>query len=294
MPDRHALFILRAAESCTRGTMSLNMGEYVRSPESCVETSESKQCLDDHPPRPSGKGILTCGQCSKKFIRINDLRKHELEHAGEKPFSCGQCPYKFSRRIALIIHLRRRHTDKKSRSCHVCSEQFCGKAELSRHVMTHTVEKPFACETCERTFAYRSDFENHLRTHTGEKPFACETCGRRFAVKHNLSQHMRTHTGEKPFSCETCHMSFARKNTLQNHQKTHSDKGAFVCETCQKSFSRRHTLKNHQAKHCGEEERRFAPEQNLEHLERNHTTTTISSQSAIGDERDSDTDFVFR
>ncbi|KAI8815203.1 hypothetical protein BJ742DRAFT_664982, partial [Cladochytrium replicatum] len=50
---------------------------------------------------------LSCAQCSKSFLRKQDLDRHTATHLPEekKPHGCELCPMRFSRRDALLSHL---------------------------------------------------------------------------------------------------------------------------------------------------------------------------------------------
>jgi hypothetical protein len=57
--------------------------------------------------------VLTCPECSKRFLRQVDydihMRKHVAKPDVPKPHACGECPYSAATRSALKSHKARKH-----------------------------------------------------------------------------------------------------------------------------------------------------------------------------------------
>uniref|UniRef100_A0A667XJ64 C2H2-type domain-containing protein n=1 Tax=Myripristis murdjan TaxID=586833 RepID=A0A667XJ64_9TELE len=131
---------------------------------------------------------FSCSFCGKTFGRKGTLRRHMINHTGEKPFSCS-----------------------------VCGKRFRLKEQVQAHMSQHTGEKPFSCSVCGKGFSYRGSWHTHMRCHTGLKPFSCLFCGKSFSLKGSLKIHTRIHTGEKPYSCSTCGKRFMRYSNAKKH-----------------------------------------------------------------------------
>lgn len=116
-----------------------------------------KECHE--PDKP-----FVCIQCSKKFGRRSDLKKHSIVHTGIRPFSCPVCGKNFSRNTNLTKHLRI-HSGLKPHVCQQCPRSFTTRADLLRHAQVHNEVKPFQCSQCPATYSRRDKFLYHERTH---------------------------------------------------------------------------------------------------------------------------------
>jgi hypothetical protein len=56
-------------------------------------------------PRPH-----ICAACTRSFVRLEHLKRHERSHMKEKPFECLQCSRRFARRDDRLRHQRKLHS----------------------------------------------------------------------------------------------------------------------------------------------------------------------------------------
>ena len=54
-----------------------------------------------------GEKPYTCQYCELKFVRSDELTRHERKHTGEKPFDCEFCKKSYSRMDHLRLHMKR-------------------------------------------------------------------------------------------------------------------------------------------------------------------------------------------
>ena len=52
-----------------------------------------------------------CNICGREFNRLDNLRKHELIHTGQKPYSCPHCPYRAVLKGNVTKHIQARHAE---------------------------------------------------------------------------------------------------------------------------------------------------------------------------------------
>ena len=52
---------------------------------------------------------LKCAHCQFTAFRLPDLRRHLLEHTGDKVYECGRCARTFRNKIGLYLHEQRKH-----------------------------------------------------------------------------------------------------------------------------------------------------------------------------------------
>ena len=81
-----------------------------------------------------GAELFECEQCDKKFMRREDLLRHEFLHEGVRPFKCDQCDKTFSIKSALRVHS-----------------------------LTHQVQQPINCDECGGTFLRHDLLLRHMR-----------------------------------------------------------------------------------------------------------------------------------
>ena len=194
-----------------------------------------------------------CDLCGKTFTQIDNLRRHRVDHSGEKRHCCDVCGKRFSRTDNLAAHVKRKHTGKKEIRCEICSKMFFDRNDLAVHLRSHTGEKPYQCDLCGKAFSTSSYLTVHRRGHLGIKTHECDHCGKLFGTMPRLTQHVkRVHLGEKPHQCEECGKTFVHRSELKQHMFVHTGETPFKCAQCDKTFTCKFSLKSHERIHTGE------------------------------------------
>ncbi|KAL0809774.1 hypothetical protein ABMA28_011273 [Loxostege sticticalis] len=235
----------------------------------------SNNCKPSERNTITGRQIMLCEYCKKKFTHKTKLTEHLRIHTGEKPYECNYCKKRFTRKSKLTEHVR---IHENPFECRYCKKKFTHKHSLNEHVRIHTGEKLFECNYCKKNFTQKHGLINHVRIHTGERPFECSYCKKRFTIKENLIKHVRIHTGEKPFECSYCKKKFIQKQNLIRHVRIHTGEKPFECSYCKKRFTIKENLIKHVRIHTGEKpiecsycKKRFTIKENLIKHVRTHT-----------------------
>ena len=156
------------------------------------------------------------------FSSKTGLNFHERYlHLGERPYKCDQCSRTFIRTDELKLH-KRYHEDrelKKGAMCSQCGMVFNSSASRIRHENTvhHNIRR-HACKSCGKKFASSQALDRHARIHSDLKPHRCTECGQQFRELAHLKVHFRTHTGEKPISCPNCLLKFKHYAGRRSHK----------------------------------------------------------------------------
>ncbi|XP_077441252.1 uncharacterized protein LOC144063130 isoform X2 [Vanacampus margaritifer] len=208
------------------------------------ERLEGKRIVDEEDSADNRR----CYECKKTFSSRAGLKRHMMQHTGEKPYLCSFCDKRFSLKEYLNRHIMT-HT---GWNCQVCGKTFLKRRAFVTHMATHTGEKAagsekrirshsdkkyIKCRVCGESCLEGSDFVTHVATHAAakpvtsekrgkkrvksrsdKKPLRCPICAKSFGNKSYFPQHMRIHTGEKPFQCNACLQRFRFKYRIKNHK----------------------------------------------------------------------------
>ena len=69
----------------------------------------------------AGHCRCTCVQCNTSFTQSGTMKRHMLQHTGDKPYTCDQCNKNFAQCSTLKDHMLL-HTGDKPYSCDQCNE----------------------------------------------------------------------------------------------------------------------------------------------------------------------------
>ncbi|XP_060876933.1 gastrula zinc finger protein XlCGF26.1-like isoform X1 [Metopolophium dirhodum] len=209
----------------------------------------------------TSEDILTCGQCSKVFVSLDELSAHERVH-DEQREQLEQQP----QTVATTIATSSASAITSTFTCEQCNKKFTSKSQLSAHIGNNCSDGvDRQCPYCGKQFRSVATLENHKRVHTREKPFACELCGKAFRTKGNLLEHKRVHNnslwlmksnakmttdagaggGDQRFQCTYCSKPFRTYTAMLNHERVHTREKPFECSECGKCFRTKSNLTEH-------------------------------------------------
>ncbi|KAF9008746.1 hypothetical protein BDQ17DRAFT_1348857 [Cyathus striatus] len=80
----------------------------------CDQINKRKDHMITHIGGHLDQRLFQCSHCPSRFLRKNELKRHELGHTGLRPFACHMCCLKrstFVRRDLLLRHIKRMHKD---------------------------------------------------------------------------------------------------------------------------------------------------------------------------------------
>ena len=236
--------------------------EYCRKPQSGQYKPCSKEKLTKR-PIPSGeipkirkvcKKAERLPQCTtRKDIILSDQRHLSVSpskrrHSDKRSFNCDICSASFKKKSHLQVHVQAVHDNIKDFKCGECSFAATTKGTLARHYNErHSKTHIFNCDLCHYTSARKENIKIHTKNVHGKfKTFKCLLCTATYQDRESLQGHIeRTHEIGSQFRCIICDFATTTKNNLDNHIKTHGSETSFVCTQCQRSFHRRGSLNKH-------------------------------------------------
>lgn len=178
----------------------LDLDEECIKKENDVYACNFNDSLDGHIRK---KKTFECSQCSKKFRKMHNLKRHDnAVHKKLKPYQCEEvdCLAKFNAKSQLNTHMKICHLDDRAYMCPQpgCAERFVLKVKLQRHMMkVHNFEKPYSCveNDCPQRFVERRLLEDHLRSVHGAEKLSCDigACTSTFTFSTGLHVHKKKH-----------------------------------------------------------------------------------------------------
>ena len=203
---------------------------------------------------------LNCEVCNKKLRSFSDLKRHMIQHTGERNWQCEVCPRKFGQKYQLKKHIET-HSDTKEVSywfCQHCDKRLTSKTSRDAHELGHFGEHRFSCEECCKGFNDKTTMWKHkVKLHGCSYEFLCNQCGRGFLELRTLNKHSpmckdiplkRKNNYNAVLPCSLCDKIFNRRCNLERHMKVHAGVKEFSCELCGKLFSSKKTVKKHTEK----------------------------------------------
>jgi len=106
---------------------------------------------------------LYCGKLRKTKAK---LKCHTRIHIGAKPYSCGHCSERFTRPNQLKRQRCKSHNEGTWLTCHICQTKFSLCGNVNEHVRRYEGVKPYVCSECPKcfctTYEPRSNHSVHL------------------------------------------------------------------------------------------------------------------------------------
>ncbi|KAF8793782.1 Zinc finger protein 16 like protein [Argiope bruennichi] len=183
----------------------------------CSYSTAKGSHMRAHHVKHTGERAFQCSMCGKKFSQktfsySNLMNPYtSIDCIGGKKYFCRHCPYSSVRLDNMKRH-QLKHTGERPYICSICSKRFAYKCNLIQHTFFQSnLTKPYTstdcafgkkyhCKHCPYSSARLDNMKLHQVKHTGERPYGCPICGKRFAYKSNLNQHRTiVHFGSAKF-----------------------------------------------------------------------------------------------
>ncbi|XP_045489755.1 zinc finger protein 728 isoform X3 [Pieris rapae] len=142
------------------------------------------------------RGSYPCDRCDKVFSTSHKRSIHiRGVHLKQYPRRCPMCPERFNSNYRRTIHLQDVHQQStRVHKCETCGRAFHLKYHLICHNRSvHLQERNHQCKVCTQRFCNKETLKRHMVIHTGEKNYKCDFCGLAFLRRKNLKDHLRSH-----------------------------------------------------------------------------------------------------
>ncbi|KAL8578370.1 hypothetical protein ACOMHN_031744 [Nucella lapillus] len=216
---------------------------------------------------PYTKEELTCRLCSKTFINIYRLKRHEFSHGNERPYVCDQCGKAFKQSGHRNEHRLTHNVNKRSFLCNECGVVISSRSSFRYHLLSHKQLVPGSVSTagCEVTAPGAQDHSDSASQGSGsEAPHRpCSEGPEQSAVLLGMetqTNQLRTCVAAA-YDCPHCILRFATAQSLNCHLESHKEVELrchvqpFTCGECGRSFTYRHNLEKHHGCHVKPEKR---------------------------------------
>ena len=182
---------------------------------------ERKDKLDED----NKSGWPECGLCGKKYSFRGSVKKHIFNvHLGEvdcedikkhilNEFECEQCSKKFSRSENLRKHIRVHQKEAKVNKsgwpeCGLCGKKYSSRGSVKKHILNVHLEEvdcgdikkhilnEFECEQCSKKLSTRENLRKHIQMHQKEAEVdrsgwpECGLCGKKYYNRWNVKKHI--------------------------------------------------------------------------------------------------------
>lgn len=141
-------------------------------------------------------GNFPCDRCNKSFSTPYKRTLHiRGVHLKQYPRRCPICPERFNSNYTRTIHLQDVHNQStRVHKCETCGRGFNLRYHLICHNRSvHLQERNHQCKVCSQRFCNKETLKRHMVIHTGEKNYKCDMCGMAFLRRKNLRDHLRLH-----------------------------------------------------------------------------------------------------
>ncbi|KOB74752.1 putative ZNF91L, partial [Operophtera brumata] len=242
---RSSLDLARSGEDLTP-RVGDNEGERIRKADSVIAKVISNKIFLLSSKKASRGRCL----CLKRFDRIDDLKRHLIEHVIRSTLAkTPVCQTEvFSKVDKYKAHLRE-HAKLTIYKCTFCDKSFSDSSNFSKHKKIHGVSY-FQCDLCYRKFNSKKMITQHIDHHNKTTPVQCAYCHRTFHFQSMLNKHIRsmhkTQEGSK-CHCRFCDVAFNSLKDKWNHEwEVHNVRSRIIdCLICGSQFRKYAELKRH-------------------------------------------------
>ena len=136
------------------------------------------------------KDNYECEYCGKRFVREQDLLRHNVTHSVADKIKCEFCEATFSLEKNFKRHKKETYfgNGKLKHKCPICEKAFCTGRLLSGHMQRCQAE--FVCQFCKQMFTFKQNLERHVRNRVA---VTCEECGKPYCNEKAYYEHVKNH-----------------------------------------------------------------------------------------------------